>query len=437
VFFSEQMCEVKPNGDTGRVECPVVLEDGSVLGTSEDGSYVYYVSNGVQAQGASPGDCAGYQSGQRETCSLYVAHQSGGVWAKRFVATLSGSDYPDFRPFLGLEDRTSRVSPNGQWLTFMSDRDLTGYDNRDAQSGRPDEEVYLYDAETQRLVCASCEPTGARPTGVTYQSAAGHSFSSLIAGDRVWEATTWLAADLPGGDAWLEGVAQYQERYLSDSGRLFFNSLDPLVSKDVNGTWDVYEYEPEGGGSETARCGPAATNGSDLFKPARSFEVEGVKGEEGAGCVGLISSGTSAQESAFMDASETGGDVFFLTTAKLSTADFDKAYDIYDAHECTSSSPCVPQPLLAPPECTTADACRAAPAPQPSIFGAPSSATFSGVGNLTPTPAASKKTTKKAVKCKKPKKLRHGKCVKVKSKAKKSKKAKKANRAADDRRASR
>ena len=76
----------------------------------------------------------------------------------------------------------------------------------------------------------------------------------------------------------------YQSRYLSDSGRLFFNSGDALVPQDVNGTWDVYEYEPEGVGS----CGPAAASGSVVYRPERET-ASGVV--EPAGCVGLISSG--------------------------------------------------------------------------------------------------------------------------------------------------
>ena len=46
----------------------------------------------------------------------------------------------------GLTGMTSRVSPNGEYQAFMSERSLTGYDNTDANSGVPDEEVYLYDA---------------------------------------------------------------------------------------------------------------------------------------------------------------------------------------------------------------------------------------------------------------------------------------------------
>lgn len=98
----------------------------------------------------------------------------------------------------------------------------------------------------------------------------------------------------------------------------------------------------------------------------------------------LISSGTSNEESAFLDASESGSDVFFLTTAKLLPQDYDNAYDIYDARTCTSVSPCFAPAPGTPPPCETSDSCKTAPTPQPAIFGAPASATFSGAGNLAP-----------------------------------------------------
>ena len=180
----------------------------------------------------------------------------------------------------------------------------------------------------------------------------------------------------------------YQSRYLSDSGRLFFNSRDGLVPKDVNGNEDVYEYEPQGVGSQNASCGPAAAGGGEVFKPERSFEVEvegkSEEGAESSGCVGLISSGSSPQESAFLDASETGGDVFFLTTEKLASQDFDTSYDMYDAQECTTLVPCLQASAAAPPACASEASCKAAPSPQPEIFGPSGSATFSGAGNLIP-----------------------------------------------------
>jgi hypothetical protein len=199
-----------------------------------------------------------------------------------------------------------------------------------------------------------------------------------------------LAGNVPGWTPYRLGLARYQSRYLSDEGRLFFNSSDGLVSADVDGTVDVYEYEPKGVGG----CTSAPAGGGVVFKAEGSFEVEGQKGREGAGCVGLISSGASSQESAFLDASANGSDVFFLTAARLSGKDFDTSFDIYDAHAC-SASPCFPAAVARPPACSSGDSCKAAPSPQPEIFGAPSSATFTGVGNVAPAPAPAAGVVKK------------------------------------------
>ena len=142
-----------------------------VSDVSEDGSYVYFVANGVLAAGAMPGTCGPGESGV--TCNLYVVHYNGSEWEPpKLVAVLSSKDQPSWYSdshggSVALENVRSRVSPNGRYLAFMSDKpSLTGYDNIDAVSGKPDEEVYLYDAVAGRLVCASCDPTGARPVGV-------------------------------------------------------------------------------------------------------------------------------------------------------------------------------------------------------------------------------------------------------------------------------
>jgi DNA-binding beta-propeller fold protein YncE len=382
---------------------------GTVLGASEDGSWVYFAANsvlqnnGVPVHGAVPGGCLERESGRASaTCDLYVRH--GGE--TKLVAVLSGPDNPDWADQLfGL---TARVSPNGQWLAFMSQRSLTGYDNRDAVSGKRDQEVYLYDGATGGLVCASCNPTGARPHGVEF----GRN-NIPLAGTN-WGASTWLAADIPTWSLNGSSEAIYQSRYLSDSGRLFFDSSDGLVPKDTNGTGDVYEYEPEGVPSGAAACSAARASGSEVFRSAHPFTVEagGVKqeGEEGAGCVALISSGASTRESGFIDASQSGGDVFFLTTSKLASQDTDDALDVYDAHECTDASPCPVVAAAGPPPCNTEASCKAAPSVQPEIFGPPASATFNGPENLTP-PAA--KVSKKTVKCPKGKvRNKHGKCLK-------------------------
>jgi hypothetical protein len=337
------------------------------LSSSEDGSWQYFVSQSALAGGAIAGEP-----------NVYVSH--GGV--TRFIAVVSQVDE------LGLEaeprSRTSRVSPDGRWFAFMSQRDLTGYNTDDAVSGQPDEEVYLYHApedlatEVGTLVCASCNPTGARPVGVEYKQLRSGERGRVI-GESEWPDDTWIAANVPGWTPYALRGAIYQSRYLSDSGRLFFNSNDALVPQDVNGNEDVYEYEPPGVGS--------CTTASVLYSAHSD------------GCVDLISSGQDPGESAFMDASGSGGDVFFVTAAKLVPQDYDTSYDVYDAHECTSASPCFSTPAAVPPPCDTGDACKPAPSPQPAIYGAPSSETFSGAGNLSPysPPAAAAAVKTKSV----------------------------------------
>jgi DNA-binding beta-propeller fold protein YncE len=370
-------CELSDLTPANGTERAKVL--GAALGASEDGSTVYFAANGLLSNGGVP--VAGAVKGDCETsispgrlCNLYVRREG----KTSLVAVISGDDTPDFGVGGLLSEITARVSPNGDWLAFMSDRELAGYNTHDFASGKLDEELYLYHAgghgEAGTLTCASCDPTGGRPAGVEYgQEGQG---VPLLTSSRGWERHTWLAADVPGWTTYRLSETVYQSRYLSDSGRLFFNSPDALVPQDVNGTWDVYEYEPVGVGD--------CVSGGTRYSPRSN------------GCVDLISSGGSAEESAFMDASETGGDVFFLTKAKLAPQDYDEAFDVYDAHECTAASPCQPQAVPLPPACTTAEACRAAPAPEPGVFGAPPSATFNGLGNFAPAVPVTKAVKAKA-----------------------------------------
>ncbi len=360
----------------------------SVLGASEDASDVYFVATGVLSrQPNSEGEHA-----VAGAPNFYESH-NGTI---ELVAVLSPQDGKDwasesgrFPPVLRLGTQTARVSPSGRYLAFMSDRSLTGYDNVDVSSGKPDEEVFLFDSATERIVCVSCDPSGARPEGIEIEE-------GVVGLDQ--------AADIPGWSTFEPGGAEpslYQPRYLSDSGRLFFDSSDALVPLDINKEEDVYEYEPAGVGD----CQVALP----LYEAAVG------------GCVGLISSGTAKGESTFIDASENGDDVFFLTNERLAGNDVDTALDVYDAHVCSTLAPCASAPS-SPPPCTTADACRAAPSPQPAIFGAPSSATFAGAGNVKP-PAAAKpkaKAKSKPKKCRKGFVKKRGKCVKAKKSAKKA-----------------
>ncbi len=130
------------------------------------------------------------------------------------------------------------------------------------------------------------------------------------------------------------------------------------------------------------------------------------------GCVSLISSGTAPGESAFIDASETGSNAFFITRQQLTPGDTDQETDLYDAHLCSSNEPCFPAQPTYPGPCDTGDSCKPAPTPQPEIFGALASATFQGPGNLrSPAPRPfnrAQKLAKALEACrKKPRRKRH------------------------------
>lgn len=362
---------------------------------SENGEYVYFYANGA-LDGSDAGECSGESAAA--VCNLYVARVAGGTVSTSRIATLSDYDQPDWTAGAGpvanlpqMPHIASGASPNGRYFAFMSSRSLTGYDNRDAVTGERDEEVFLYDAAADRLTCASCDPTGARPHGTFDTNKKGEVGGQLPLVDQpgTWQqgrasVDASLAGLLPGSTGWARGRALYRPRYLTNEGRLFFDSADSLVPQDTNGKFDVYEFASEG-----LDCGSGSTSGSEVFESARRVEVEGRAVEGVAGCVALISSGESSEESAFLDASgkgpggQEGEDVFFLTGARLSPQDVDTSPDVYDAHVCSAVSPC-PAGVAVSPPCSTADSCRVAPGAQPSSFGAPPSATYSGPGDLLP-----------------------------------------------------
>ena len=207
VFFTkeEHLYEYNTSdGSTTDVGSSGVL---GVLGASNDGAYVYFVSTSAFTPNA-----------VEEQPNLYLSH--GGHLS--FVATLSMADNKTpsgtgsggveglgdwWRTFAG---RTAEVSPNGRYLAFMAEENLTEYKTLDPNTNENDYEVYVYDAEGA-LACASCNTDGTPPTASTI---------------------------LPSA---VNGV--YQQRYLNDDGQLFFSTQDPVIPQDKNGASDVYEYQ--------------------------------------------------------------------------------------------------------------------------------------------------------------------------------------------------
>lgn len=293
---------------TGDHAGPGGAEVLGVLGASEDGSYVYFVAKGALDTGATAGQP-----------NLYVWHSGE---APHFIATLVGADSSDWDRQPG--NQTARVTPDGRHLAFLSAANRAGYDNLDLGTGEPDSEVYLYDTQSGELVCASCNPSGARPAG---------------------------PASLP---VW--NTPYEQPRYFSDDGGyLFFESLDTLALQDTNGKQDVYEFEREGVGQCTA--------GSEAFSASSG------------GCLHLISTGKGGDESYFLDASSDGRDVFVASRQRLVPADEDERFDVYDAR-IGGGFP----PPPAPPAICAGEACRPAQA-APQVVS-PASAGFVGEGNV-------------------------------------------------------
>ena len=274
-------CEILENAE-GSLEChlkdlsPAAKpgEGADVLnvlpGASEDGSDVYFVANAKLTPEATQGQCirnAAETPSPAARCNLYLAHEG----KLTFIAALSDEDSPDWgaldsprikslpveeRP--DLADVTSRVSPDGRYLAFMSDQELTGYDNVDASPeahGAHDEEVFLYDAQTKHLTCVSCNPDGQPPHGVHDIPDSGEGVGLLVDRRGDWlekednlDASHWLAGSIPGSVAQEQtNLADHQPSYLLDDGRLYFNSPDDLVPPATNGKEDVYRVRARRG----------------------------------------------------------------------------------------------------------------------------------------------------------------------------------------------
>jgi DNA-binding beta-propeller fold protein YncE len=397
---------------------------GNLVGASEDGSTAYYVADGAVA-GNQGGTC---RSGEIErnkeahaggeaqpiatTCDLYVVKRNAeGVWGTpQVVQRLSGEDEYDWGTQPGnLATNVTRVSPNGEWLAFMSELSLTPpYNTRDQASDRGAEEVYLYNTTTQKTVCASCNPSGARPEAILDQQNSGEGIGLLVDRPLLWTSRR-LSANIPSYTKISLNQAYYQSQFLGNEGRLFFNSVEGLVPQDKNGKEDVYEYEPTGIG--TGVC----DEGLETFVSSAT------------GCVSLVSSGTASKEAAFLDASKSGQDVFFATPAQLSPLDEDTSYDVYDATICgTAGRPaCLAPPAVLPPPCEETETCRPGTNGSSPTLGGSSSESASSANNVsaqhevlgTKTEEKPKVTAKPLTKAQKLKKALAA-CKKLKKKSK-------------------
>jgi len=253
-----------------------------VIGVSQGGHFVYFVENGQLLNSLS------LPLFQR---SLYLWHDDGGTPQLEFIGYFAfpGDPSNNLNPEAANQPKVARVTPDGRHLLFeaaagngftgdgpvqcMRGVDIPGTTNSNAGSGDACSQAYVYSADTHQLACASCVAgvPASRNVFVTdsasYHTGAGNAFS-----------TTHL------------------DRAISDDGRrVFFSTSAALVPQDVNGRVDVYEYDVP------------------------------------SGVLRLISGGSGEANSWFMEATPSGGDVFFITRERLTGWDGDNNYDLYDA----------------------------------------------------------------------------------------------------------
>jgi hypothetical protein len=360
-------------------------EDGAkvlgVVGASADAARVYFVANGVLTEApnqageiATPGDCRGRfgvsSNSMMGRCNLYL--WDGGDIS--FIAQLDPEgegdtvDMTNWLPTIESQvmgtQKSAFVAADGRTLLFKSQQKLTTYDNEGTS------ELYLYRLG-EGIVCVSCDPTGAPPGG---PATLGTVQPSLLEA----EDTTALAS----------------RNLATDGRRAFFESADPLVAADTNGSEgcptvgstkqrypacrDVYEWEAPGEGS--------CEEGAPAYSPANG------------GCLYLISSGKGSYPSLFLDASESGSDVFFFTRSRLVGQDTDALLDVYDARVGGGIAAQSPPP----PEACEGEACKPGASPPPGVASAATPG-FQGTGNVREKPPRH---------CPRGKVRRHGKCVK-------------------------
>jgi hypothetical protein len=298
-----------------------------ILGSSDDGKWVYYAALGQVV----PGEGV---AGRR---NVYLWHDDGTAdGSTRPIATLAdascsaapetpgsvvtgpafqigdGCNWQAGESGLGTS-RSARVSTDGQTLLFQSTAPVTGYDNDGFN------QVYLYEVDANgagQVVCVSCNPNGS-PS----QAHALLPTTSLRAGAIAGDLTRTLSAD---------------------GKRVFFTTAESLTTADTNGALDVYVWE--------------------------------------AGRLSLVSPGDEPYDSYFYGASADGDAALFRTRQGLVGQDVDGGlFDVYDARVGGGlASQNQPPPGLP----CVGEACKPPPPPLPPAPPSGGSATFTGPGNL-------------------------------------------------------
>jgi hypothetical protein len=230
-------------------------------------------------------------SGVQNQPNLFVARPGQGP---DYVTTLEADSAPVSNALTQSAVHTYsdfQVTPSGEDAVFTTKLSPNGYDNRGHS------EVYRYDVGSDSLDCASCAPTNA--FGVTDAQLARFGLS------------------------------------VTDGGKVFFTSGDPLALRDSNGRRDVYQWDD--------------------------------------GEVQLVSTGTGNYDSGLFTASDDGTDVYFFTHDTLVPDDQNaQLVKLYDART-DGGFPRNPPPV----PCQASDECHG---PGTQVPPPPAVGTYVGTG---------------------------------------------------------
>jgi hypothetical protein len=328
-----------------------------VIGVSDDGRYVYFTAAfgqlvaGAPTLGADLGIYVWHDDGTADGVEKFIGRQADAFDQNELL--------PNTNTFFFTTE--ARVTADGRNLLFQAHIGsglLSNFGGADFDHGAQCppgngfagrcRELYMYSSDENTLRCVSCDSSAASPT-----TDASDVVSKVNQGAA--KTTTHLSHALS-----------------DDGGRVFFDTGEALVPGDTNGKRDVYEWERDGEGT----CQTAG------------------------GCVALISSGTDAADSYFLDASGSGDDVFFVTRARLSGWDTDSSYDVYDARESHPGHAAgFPEPPLSNSACS-GEACQRALSGAPGAPSFGSSLLVASNGNATPVSKEVSKPSSKAQKLK-------------------------------------
>jgi hypothetical protein len=182
-----------------------------------------------------------------------------------------------------------QVSPSGSFMSFVTSNHVaqSQYENAGHM------EMYTYEADTGRVICVSCVPSGAAPVS--------------------------------------NAVASQDGLFMTNAGHAYFSTEDALVPTDTNHSEDVYEY---------------VEGRPQLITPGTGDTVHAA----GSGIPGLD---TTAETAGLIGVSADGRDVYFGTFQTLVPSDHNgNFYKIYDARTAGGfTSPPPPQPCNAADEC--------------------------------------------------------------------------------------